>query len=90
MESTRRRFLLGAAAVGSVSIRRSADGAPAPTGQPQPSANQGAASTGNVFEYRRNWGRWGEDDQMGAVNLITPAEARRCGRRWSRPDARCR
>jgi len=20
---------------------------------------------------RRNWGRWGEDDQMGAINLIT-------------------
>jgi len=20
-----------------------------------------------------NWGRWGKDDQMGAVNLITPA-----------------
>jgi kynurenine formamidase len=76
MESTRRRFLLGAAAVSAVSIRRSADGAPtlAPTAQSQPAANQGAASTGNVFEYRRNWGRWGKDDQMGAVNLITPAK----------------
>src|SRR3954464_657767 len=21
-----------------------------------------------------NWGRWGKDDQMGAVNLITPAK----------------
>ena len=21
---------------------------------------------------RRNWGRWGADDQRGAVNLITP------------------
>ena len=20
----------------------------------------------------RNWGRWGKDDQMGAVNLMTP------------------
>jgi hypothetical protein len=20
---------------------------------------------------RRNWGRWGEDDQVGAINLIT-------------------
>ena len=28
----------------------------------------------NAFEYRRNWGRWGADDQMGAVNLITPAK----------------
>jgi hypothetical protein len=28
-----------------------------------------------------NWGRWGRDDQLGAVNLITP---RRCARpqRW--------
>ena len=53
-----------------------ADGAPAlaRTGQSQPAANQSAASTGNVFEYRRNWGRWGKDDQMGAVNLITPAK----------------
>jgi hypothetical protein len=23
---------------------------------------------------RRNWGRWGADDQVGAVNLITPAK----------------
>ena len=21
-----------------------------------------------------NWGRWGKEDQMGAVNLITPAK----------------
>jgi len=23
---------------------------------------------------RRNWGRWGKDDQLGAINLITPAK----------------
>src|SRR6266545_6436008 len=23
---------------------------------------------------RRNWGRWGQDDQRGAINLITPAK----------------
>ena len=23
---------------------------------------------------RRNWGRWGKDDQRGTVNLITPAK----------------
>lgn len=33
----------------------------------------GSVELQNVFEYRRNWGRWGPDDQMGAVNLITPA-----------------
>ena len=30
----------------------------------------------------RNWGRWGDDDQIGAVNMITPEkriEARRAG-----------
>ena len=38
---------------------------------------------------RRNWGRWGSDDEVGAVNLITPekcvAAARlvRSGRRVS-------
>ena len=24
-----------------------------------------------------NWGRWGKDDQVGAVNLITPAKRKR-------------
>ncbi len=24
------------------------------------------------YTTRRNWGRWGDDDQMGAMNLITP------------------
>ena len=23
------------------------------------------------FKERRNWGRWGDDDPVGAVNLIT-------------------
>ena len=23
---------------------------------------------------RRNWGRWGRDDQVGALNLVTPAK----------------
>src|SRR5256885_14192965 len=23
---------------------------------------------------RRNWGRWGKDDQVGALNLVTPAK----------------
>ena len=28
-----------------------------------------------VLSYLRddnNWGRWGEDDQIGAVNMVTP------------------
>ena len=27
-----------------------------------------------------NWGRWGEDDQLGALNLITPAKRREAAR----------
>ena len=26
-----------------------------------------------IFEYVKNWGRWGPDDQLGTLNYITPA-----------------
>ena len=29
------------------------------------------------FESLSNWGRWGEEDQMGTLNLITPEKTRR-------------
>ena len=32
---------------------------------------------GQVKEYRRSlstWGRWGADDELGTINLITPAK----------------
>ena len=41
-----------------------------------------AGSTVTAAEYERwkkelsNWGRWGKDDQIGAMNLITPAKRR--------------
>lgn len=49
--------------------------------QTAPAAQAGAASNHNATreDFDRfvkelsNWGRWGNDDQMGAVNLITPA-----------------
>ena len=28
----------------------------------------------SVFESVKNWGRWGEEDEAGALNLITPAK----------------
>jgi kynurenine formamidase len=77
MDATRRGFLLGAAAVGAASLHRRASAAVTDAAG-QPTAGQaGTAPSGraeNLFEYRRNWGRWGKDDQMGAVNLITPAK----------------
>src|SRR5882672_6123174 len=48
----------------------------------QQAVPQGGASHHQVTkaEYDRwktelsNWGRWGKDDQLGALNLITPAK----------------
>lgn len=34
-----------------------------------------AAEFAALFEQLKNWGRWGADDQRGALNLITPAKA---------------
>ena len=61
MDSTRRSFLVGATALTGASFGRIGS-----------AGAQAAQSRTNPYEYRRNWGRWGADDQMGAVNLITP------------------
>ena len=80
MDSTRRRFLLGAAAAGGASLARGSarNAVAAATNQRPPGQATGTVpatpSGENVFTYRRNWGRWGADDQLGAVNLITPAK----------------
>jgi kynurenine formamidase len=51
-----------------------ADGqAPAPSGNRSP-AN--AEQFDQLFQQVKNWGRWGADDQLGAVNLITAAKRR--------------
>ena len=64
MASTRRQFLRGAAAIGGVSLAQRSEVAEA----------QGALPASNAFDYKRNWRRWGDDDQMGAANLITPSK----------------
>ncbi len=41
-----------------------------------PSSNR-PVTKGNIDQWMKelsNWGRWGKDDQMGTVNLITPAK----------------
>jgi kynurenine formamidase len=30
-----------------------------------------------IYESTKQWGRWGDDDQRGALNLLTPAQASR-------------
>src|SRR5215204_5609517 len=49
-----------------------------PSGQtPAPSGNRSpinADEFDQLFQQVKNWGRWGEDDQLGSVNLITTAK----------------
>ena len=44
--------------------------------QAQTASNHNAtrADFEQLMKELSNWGRWGKDDQMGAVNLITPAK----------------
>jgi len=82
MGSSRRRFLLRTAALGSVALASRELGATRATQEPQiatpqtgapaPSAVAPLTSAEEVLARRRNWGRWGNDDPKGAVNLITP------------------
>ena len=44
--------------------------------QAQTSHDVTAAMVDRWMTELSNWGRWGDDDQMGAVNLITPAKRR--------------
>ena len=41
--------------------------------QPASRAPRNAAEFDTLFQQVKNWGRWGPDDQLGSVNLITPA-----------------
>src|SRR5262245_29076841 len=60
MATTRRQILKSVIAAGSAALIRGE----APL----------EAQSPNVFDYKRNWGRWGRDDEKGAVNLVTPAK----------------
>jgi kynurenine formamidase len=68
MAPTRREFLAGAAAVGGAALWCEEAAAQAPAAQAAPTRQEVEAA----YTGRRNWGRWGPDDQRGAVNLITP------------------
>src|SRR3982750_2299884 len=42
--------------------------------QPAGRAPRNAAEFDTLFQQVKNWGRWGPDDQLGSVNLITAAK----------------
>ena len=69
MASSRRSFLLSAVALGTLPATRVMAQGPVP---PKPPDSPADAQAEDPLAYRRNWGRWGANDQMGAVNLITP------------------
>lgn len=49
--------------------------APAPTGSPE--VNESRSSKAELEQWMKkysNWGRWGKDDEIGTLNLITPAK----------------
>src|SRR5687767_14866314 len=73
MTSTRRRFLLAAAAFGGTAMthRSGNKSAPSPALPPDVASSQVIPGADATLTQRRNWGRWVPDDQMGAVNLIT-------------------
>ena len=53
--------------------RAAAAAAPHPETAPAAVAQSGGeADYAAMYRDRRNWGRWGQDDQVGAINLITP------------------
>ena len=47
-----------------------------PTQGPAATAPSTAAEVEQWMSELSNWGRWGEDDQLGAANFITPAKRR--------------
>jgi hypothetical protein len=68
-----RTLLLGASRailVGTISVALSGE-----------AVSQGRSSLVTKAQYERwqvdlsNWGRWGKDDEMGTLNLITPGQA---------------
>ena len=71
-----------AGAWSSVPAGRVPSGSPAAAAKPAVAAVQGGrplptqAEVESWYKDQRNWGRWGADDEVGAVNLIT-AEKRR-------------
>jgi len=41
--------------------------------EPAGRAPRNAAEFDTLFQTVKNWGRWGPDDQLGSVNLVTAA-----------------
>ena len=92
MSASRRQFLKSTLAIGGAAVgsrvgdwtERSFDGLSAATPRtttaaPAQESDRRLPTQAEVDEWyttRRNWGRWGDDDEIGAVNLITAQKRR--------------
>ncbi len=82
MQTTRRGFLTTTLAASGLGLARESWGQPRRDNASRPAPQVAARPVPTPEEFEasirewRNWGRWGEDDQKGAINLITPEKRR--------------
>src|SRR5438309_1061933 len=83
MPSTRGQIMLAGSAIGALLSFTAAPSTPeatsAVTVQTEPSGDRAPRNDAEfdaMFRQISNWGRWGKDDQLGAMNLVTDAKRR--------------
>ena len=79
--------------VGFVTVMVVAVGLPAFQGERSGGAAAHMVDQAQMDRWKKelsNWGRWGADDQLGALNLITPAKRKTRQRPWSGKGFPCR
>jgi hypothetical protein len=70
-------LLIAGIVVGAATNHKPVSQAVTATPGPPPVASNHIVTQGDIDRWKvelSNWGRWGKDDQKGALNLITPAK----------------
>ena len=70
-------FVFSAAIAGMAAISAVPLAGGSQSANPVPRAPRNAEEFDALFQQVKNWGRWGADDQLGAVNLVTAATRKR-------------
>src|SRR5262245_24588088 len=72
-----RTTIVLALAIGVLTVTRATSGGQAETSHSGARAPRNAEEFDTLFQQVKNWGRWGADDQLGSVNLVTAATRKR-------------
>src|SRR5262245_47136899 len=72
-----RTTIVLALAIGVLTVTRATSGGQAETSHSGARAPRNAEEFDALFQQVKNWGRWGADDQLGSVNLVTAATRKR-------------